>query len=333
MANKFINQFDELVSLAAGDQFLVFDISTSTTYKTPVSAVAALVSGATGETVTASAVASAGAIMSSYFTATSGYMRKESTGTYSATPTIPSTDVSGIFTEASADSKYAFDTSISTVGKSNSYNDLDNLPTLFTEASADAKYSTVSTIDNLTDVSTVSAATSQYLMYNGSQWIPTSIASGGAATSAQMAKVKVGLPIVSVLPSTQTTVVGGSVDGLIGSNVGSWDSVNGRFTPNIAGKYEVNWRAHMQLTSAATSARSCQLILQKNGSVSGISYQFEAGVRTWSVPSAPTNARYPIVLRDVVVVNGTSDYINTVVLADTTMRCETEFFTVNYLGS
>lgn len=111
--------------------------------------------------------------------------------------------------------------------------------------------------------------------------------------------------VQSLSDSTETTVVFNATE----KNVGScYDTSNGRFTPNVAGTYFLQWGFN-PTRSASNAIKNYRVRIYKNGSTKQLHYEYEKTGGTYLNRSGFMGST-------TVVANGSSDYFTVAVYVD-----------------
>lgn len=176
MTNKTIIQYPTIASLGLDDVVLGYDVGNNITVKIPVSNITSLVSGGSGGTVDASSVAAAGAVMTSYISGSTGFVKRNSTNSYSAVTVINPSEISGLAAVATVGTLSSL-TDVSVTGVTTNqylrYNGSVWSPVSISTSGGGGPTS----LDELTDVSVSAATNNQVLTYRASDstWIATSV--------------------------------------------------------------------------------------------------------------------------------------------------------------
>lgn len=301
------------------------------------------VTGGSGGTVDASSISAAGGILDSQFTGL-GYVKKTGTQTFAGVSTIPSSDITGLGTLAAQNT-----ITISQISDAGSIGSA--LVGSSTAASVQSllNYSTVSALSQLSDTSVVNATSGEYLKYDGTKWVPSSVAGGGGGSLSTLSDVSLGTPtdlqvltydassskwIASDAGSVSASFVGFKTRSVSSQNVSTGQSIitfneidydtntaytstSSKYTPTVAGVY--NFYAGINMSTSANGALTIYFL--KNDVTIGEPIQ----------PALANTAGGTriLTLNNAVSMNGTTDYVQ---LAGNVIATSAASFGNRYLG-
>jgi hypothetical protein len=195
----------------------------------------------------------------------------------------------------------AFGTSLVSSANAAAAGTLLNLGTLATTSTAASARSFIGqTLANLPDTSVVSPGTNTFLRYNGTQWAPASVAAGGGSPTfaGSFFTLDPGNPAIT----NATVTLRAAVSVVNTSN--AYSTVDGRFTPGVAGYYECNMR--VRHTCVTSVSRIITFDFWKNGTSPVSPYDFFPV----QVLTAPVAGQADTVnVQNTFFLNGSTDFV------------------------